>query len=522
MKIMWYRTFRSIAVIALASLIAVSSDGQTGRKRTKKTTRSSTTKSRAKKTSGRSSRRSAAPAAPAVHYTTPRTVQSLAADLGSMASRIRSGQFGIMAVSLSRGDTLFSYNAGTPLLPASTMKILTTAVALDRLGPKYQFSTDVLYDGTLDPDGTIHGNVYLRGDGDPSLSGRYLQGGPDAPIKFLVEQLAARGIKHITGEVIGDASAFDDQRVPEGWLTRYLQSGYAARVSALSLNENLVWVTIAPSGVKLEPATSAIPLTSNVRTVAGRGARLSVRRFGDGSITVSGTIGSRSPPRRYVYVVEDPARFTTGALRATLIARGIIVDGGVRIGTTPSSAAKIASIQSPTLDRIISAMNRESINHFAELLLRAAARGPDKKVQGSVMSGRELLRQFFATKVGADSTSLQVFDGSGLSTLDRVTPRGMTQMLGYAHRAEWGPWFHASLPVAGESELLRRRMKGSPAQGNLHAKTGTTNDVIGLGGYVTAADGEVIAFSFLYNGLDRWTAKSMIDVMGETLANFAR
>ena len=513
---MLYRTLRTIAVISLASFIAVQSDGQATSKK-KKTTSSSRAKK--KKTTAR---RPVAPAAPAVRFTTPRTVQALAADLGSMAGRVRSGQFGIMAVSLTRGDTLFAYNAGTPLLPASTMKMLTTAVALERLGPKYQFSTDVLYDGTLDPDGTIRGNVYLRGDGDPSLSGRYMKGGPDAPIKFLVEQLAARGIKHVTGEVIGDASAFDDQRVPEGWLTRYLQSGYAARVSALSLNENLVWVTISPSGVALEPATSAIPLTSNVRTVAGTGARLSVRRFGDGSIVVSGTIGSRSIPRRYVYVVEDPARFTTGALRAAVIERGIAVDGGVKIGTTPSSAVKIASVQSPTLDRIVSTMNRESINHFAELLLRASARGSDKKVQGTVASGRELLRQFFATKVGADSSSLQVFDGSGLSTLDRVTPRGMTQMLGYAHHAEWGPYFHASLPVAGESELLRRRMKGSPAQGNLHAKTGTTNDVIALGGYVTAADGEVIAFSFIYNGADRWTAKSMIDVMGETLANFAR
>jgi D-alanyl-D-alanine carboxypeptidase/D-alanyl-D-alanine-endopeptidase (penicillin-binding protein 4) len=402
------------------------------------------------------------------------------------------------------------------------MKMLTTAVALDRLGPKYQFSTDVLYDGTLAPDGTLHGNVYLKGDGDPSLSGRYLRGGPEAPIKFLVEQLTARGIKHVTGEVVGDASAFDDQRVPEGWLTRYLQSGYAARVSALSLNENLVWVTIAPDGVRLEPATSAIPLMSNVRTVAGSGAKLTIRRSTDGTISVSGTIGSRSLPRRYVYVVEDPARFATGALHSALIANGIAVDGDIRIGTTPASAVKIASIQSPTLDRIISTMNRESINHFAELLLRSAARGSDRKVQGSVANGRELMRQFFANKVGADSSTLQVFDGSGLSTLDRVTPRAMVQMLGYAHRAEWGPWFHASLPVAGESELLRRRMKGSPAQGNLHAKTGTTNDVIGLGGYVTAADGEVIAFSFIYNGADRWTAKSMTDVMGETLANFAR
>ncbi|HEY4954921.1 MAG TPA: D-alanyl-D-alanine carboxypeptidase/D-alanyl-D-alanine-endopeptidase [Gemmatimonadaceae bacterium] len=519
---MLQRKLRFMVVFLLASLVAVSSDGQTRRKSTKKAATSAASRARAKKRAAKRSRKPAAPAVPVVHYTTPRTVESLAADLGSMSNRIRSGEFGIMVVSLTRGDTLYSHNAGTPLMPASTMKMLTTAVALDRLGPKYQFSTDVLYDGTLAPDGTLHGNVYLKGDGDPSLSGRYLRGGPEAPIKFLVEQLTARGIKHVTGEVVGDASAFDDQRVPEGWLTRYLQSGYAARVSALSLNENLVWVTIAPDGVRLEPATSAIPLMSNVRTVAGSGAKLTIRRSTDGTISVSGTIGSRSLPRRYVYVVEDPARFATGALHSALIANGIAVDGDIRIGTTPASAVKIASIQSPTLDRIISTMNRESINHFAELLLRSAARGSDKKVQGSVANGRELMRQFFANKVGADSSTLQVFDGSGLSTLDRVTPRAMVQMLGYAHRAEWGPWFHASLPVAGESELLRRRMKGSPAQGNLHAKTGTTNDVIGLGGYVTAADGEVIAFSFIYNGTDRWTAKSMTDVMGETLANFAR
>jgi D-alanyl-D-alanine carboxypeptidase/D-alanyl-D-alanine-endopeptidase (penicillin-binding protein 4) len=440
-----------------------------------------------------------------------------------MVGRIRSGQFGVMAVSLTRGDTLFQHNAGTPLMPASTMKMLTSAAAFERLGPHYQFSTDVLYDGTLGADGTLTGNVYLRGDGDPSLSGRYMPGGPAAPMNFLADQLVARGVKRVTGEVIGDATAFDDQKIPEGWLTRYLQAGYAARVSGLSLNENLVWVTVTPGGgAKLEPATSAIQLISNVRTVAGSGASLSVRRQTDGTILVSGRIGSRSLPRRYEYVVEDPAPFTTGALRAAMLAKGIQVDGGIKLARTPSTAVKIASIQSPTLDRIISAMNRESINHFAELLLRNAARGRERNTQGTAASGQALLRQFFATKVKSDTMHLEVSDGSGLSTLDRVTPRLMTQMLGYAHRVDWGPYFHASLPVAGESELLRRRMRGGAAQGNLHAKTGTTNDVIGLGGYVTAVNGEVIAFSFIYNGTDRWTAKSMIDVMGQTLANFAR
>ncbi len=520
---MLYRKLYILAVVLLATLAAAPASSQS-RSRTKKKTTSSAARKRAapKKKPTRKAVASKTPPAPSVNSTAPRTVASLMADMTSMAGRIRSGRFGIMAISLTRGDTLFSENAGSPLMPASTMKMLSSAVAFERLGPAHQFSTDVLQDGPMSADGTISGNVYLRGDGDPSLSGRFMPGGPEAPMNYLADQLVARGVKRVTGEVIGDASAFDDQRIPEGWLTRYLQAGYAARVSGLSLNENLVWVTITPGGVRLEPATSAIPLVSNVRTVPGGGASLSVRRQGDGTIVVSGRIGSNSPPRRYEYVVEDPATFATGALKAALVTKGIAVNGGIRLGKTPANATKIASLKSPTLDRIVSAMNRESINHFAELLMRDAARGPQRDKQGTVANGQALLRNFFATKVGADTSTLEVHDGSGLSTLDRVTPREMVQMLSYAHKASWGPWFHASLPVAGESELLKRRMRGGAAQGNLHAKTGTTNDVIGLGGYVTALNGEVIAFSFIYNGADRWTAKSMIDVMGATLANFAR
>lgn len=520
---MQYRKLRALAVMIFAAFIIAPQpvDSQSSTKK-KQTSAAARKKAAARRKAARKPVRRRAPPAPVILATSPRTAAGLAADMGSFAARVRSGNFGIMAISLTRGDTLFARNAGVPLLPASTMKMLTSVAAFERLGPRYQFSTDVLYDGTLGSDGTLSGNVYLRGDGDPALSGRYMSGGPEAPMNFLADQLVSRGVRRITGQVIGDATAFDERTIPEGWLTRYLQSGYAARVSGLSLNENLVWVTIEPGGARLEPATTAIRLISNVRTVPGGGASLSIRRSTDGTITVSGRIGRNSPARRYLYVVEHPAPFATGALHAALMAKGIQVDGGMKLGRTPSSAVKIASIQSPTLDRIVAAMNRESINHFAELLLRNAARGPDRKTQGTASSGQAVLRQFFASKVKTDTISLQVADGSGLSTLDRITPRAMTQMLGYAHRAEWGPFFHASLPVAGESELMRRRMRGGKAQGNLHAKTGTTNDVVALSGYVTAVNGEVIAFTFIYNGRDRGAARSMIDVMGQTLANFVR
>jgi D-alanyl-D-alanine carboxypeptidase/D-alanyl-D-alanine-endopeptidase (penicillin-binding protein 4) len=468
------------------------------------------------------------PAVPVVRYSTPRTADDLASTLGGLAGRIRGGTWGGMVVSLTRGDTLYAANAGELMLPASTMKLLTSAIAFDRFGPTYQFSTDALREGTVATDGTLSGNLYLRGDGDPALSGKFLTGGPEAPMNRLADLVAQQGIKHVTGDIVGDATGFDDQKIPEGWLTRYLQAGYAARVSALSLNENLVAVAVTPGAagkpatVRLEPSTSAIPLVSNVRTVAGGGARLGFRKLGDGTIQANGSIGTRAGTRKYVYIVEDPASFATGAFKNALIARGVRVDGAIRLGKAPPAAIKVASLLSPPLASMVAAMNRESINHYAELLFRNAARGPKRDVIGSVANASSLLDSFFATKVGADTSRLVFADGSGLSTLDRVSPRAQVQLLGYAHRASWGPWLHSSLPVAGDSELLKRRMRNTPAEGNLHAKTGTTNDVIALAGYVTAVNGEVLAFSFLYNGRDRWTAKSMIDVMSESLASFGR
>jgi D-alanyl-D-alanine carboxypeptidase/D-alanyl-D-alanine-endopeptidase (penicillin-binding protein 4) len=470
----------------------------------------------------------APPAAPIVRYTVLKSSADVASTLSGLTGKTRGGTWGAMVVSLTRGDTLYAENAGEEMQPASTMKLFTSAIALERFGPNYQFSTDALRDGPVGPDGTVSGNIYIRGDGDPALSGKFLTGGPSAPMNRLADMVVQQGIKHVTGSVIGDASGFDDQKIPDGWLTRYLQASYAARVSALSLNENLIAVSVSPTSpgqpanVSLEPSTSAIPLVANVRTVAGGGARLGFRKLGNGTIQANGSIGSRTGTRKYVYIVEDPASFTTGAFLNALISRGVKVDGGTRLGKSPTTAVKVASLRSPPLASMIAAMNRESINHYAELLFRNAARGPKRDVVGSVQSASRVLYLFLATKVGADTTRLVFADGSGLSILDRVTPRAQVQLLGYAHRASWGPWLHSSLPVAGDSELLKRRMRNTPAEGNLHAKTGTTNDVIALAGYVTAVNGEVLAFSFLYNGRDRWTAKSMIDVMSESLASFGR
>lgn len=439
----------------------------------------------------------------------------------ALAGRTRSGQWGAVVISLTKGDTLFEQNPDGQMAPASTMKMYTSAMALDRFGPAYVFKTPVLRDGTVSPDGVLTGSLYLRGVGDPSLSARFWKG--DNPMDALTRQIAQAGIRRVRGDIVGDASAFDARTIPDGWKKSYLGAAYAARVSALSLNENIVWIVVQPSGksasVTLEPATTTIPIVNSVRMTGGSGGSIRAARQPDGSIAVKGSIGSRSGARKYSLVVDDPALFTTGALRAALEHAGIKVDGATRLGPTPAAATTVAVVASPPLGQIVGEMNRESINIVAELLFRSAAATLSQV--GSAETGLSTLRTFLSDKVHARSDLVAVSDGSGLSELDRVTARSMVELLSYAHASEWSSVFHASLPVEGESGTLKRR-RGTPARGNLHAKTGTTNNVASLGGFVTARNGEVLAFSFIYNGSDRWNAKSAMDTMGATLAEFSR
>jgi D-alanyl-D-alanine carboxypeptidase/D-alanyl-D-alanine-endopeptidase (penicillin-binding protein 4) len=450
--------------------------------------------------------------------------QALATAVSDALGRhTRSGTWGAIIVSLSRGDTLFAQNADVMLQPASTLKMYTSAVALDRFGPDFRFRTPVLRDAAVEADGSVAGNLYLRGVGDPSLGARFWR--EQNPMDALAQEVASAGIKHVRGDLVGDATAFDDKLVPDGWKTSYLGASYAARVSALSLNENLVWVSVEPSGnkavVTLEPATTAIPVENQVRVSGSTGGRISAIRQADGSISVRGTIGARSGPLKYSLVVDNPPLFSTGALRASLKKLGITVDGQTRLGSTPDGAVEVAALASPPLGQIIGEMDRESINVVAELLFRDAAHAATNQ-PGSAETGLTNLRDFMTRKVGIAGSVVDVSDGSGLSLLDRVTPRSMVDLLSYAHRADWGPVFHAALPVDGESGTLKRRSRGTPARGNLHAKTGTTNTIAALGGYVTAKDGEVLAFSLVYNGGDRWNAKAAMDQIGATMAEFVR
>jgi D-alanyl-D-alanine carboxypeptidase/D-alanyl-D-alanine-endopeptidase (penicillin-binding protein 4) len=443
--------------------------------------------------------------------------------LTKLLARSGSGSWGVIVVSLSRGDTLFGRNPDVGLLPASTMKVFTSALALDYLGPQHQFETQVLREGPIDSaTGTLAGDLILRGAGDPSLGAPF---GAD-PMRMLAREVAAAGIKRISGAIIGDASAFDGRRIPDGWRERYLGASYAARVSALSYNENVVHLTVRPvagkAHVTLSPTISGLPISSSVSVRAGsKSASIALRQDAvTGAFRITGWVGSRSPARGYTYTVENPELFAAAAFRAALLAEGIQVDGAVRERAAAVGAVRIAGLPSRTLGDLVTQMNGESNNHFAELLFRNVAASTG--TVGSADSGNAILRSFLSEKVGTNVSNLFAADGSGLSTLDRVTPRSLVGVLDYSYRAPWSSIFQSSLPIAGRTETLRARMRGAPAQDRLRAKTGSTSEVTSLGGYVTTSGGEELAFAFIYNGSDLTRAKQTIDAMGSTLAMFMR
>jgi D-alanyl-D-alanine carboxypeptidase/D-alanyl-D-alanine-endopeptidase (penicillin-binding protein 4) len=459
-----------------------------------------------------------------LEWTTPVGTPALARDLGGILdASVKSGDWGVIVVSRTRGDTLFNRNADRQLLPASTMKVFTAALALDVLGPDHTLETVVLREGAV-AGGTLTGNLVIKGAGDPAFGGK---SGAN-PLKLLAQQVADAGIKRVSGAVIADGSAFDGRLVPEGWLTRYLHASYAARVSALSYNENLVAVRVAPvkgttrATVTLTPTLAGLPVTNAVTVRKGsRSAGITVRQDAKtGAFRVGGWVGSLSVARSYSYVVENPELFVAAAFRAALADAGVSVAEPVDARRAAPSAVPVARYSSQPVRELVTKMTGESNNHFAELIFRNTARQNGRT--GSADAANALLGTFLTDRVGTLSAGVYAADGSGLSTADRVTPRSLVGILDYSAKAAWAPYFTESLPVAGKTETLRTRMRGTPAAGRLRAKTGTTSEVTSLGGYVTAANGEELVFAFIYNGSDRFRAREAIDAMGSTLASFTR
>lgn len=427
------------------------------------------------------------------------------------------GDWGIAIIDAETGETLYQKNADGYFVPASNMKLFTTAFALSKLGPDYKFHTTLETRGAISPDGTLAGDVVLVGRGDPNLSNRRFpfeakeefDGPPEKVLAELADALVACGVKRISGDVVGDDSYFPRERYPNGWEIDDMVWEYGAAISAIVVDDNTVAVTLTPGEKSGDPVqASVLPLTpdftlqNDVTTSAAdvKSDLTLTREPGANLVIVRGTLPARSNPRKLVLAIEEPAQHAASLLAALLSERGVKVDGKIRAVHVPENdstpRAVLAEHVSVPLGDSVKLINKISQNLHTEMLLRTAARQ-----NGLWSTPEEMLKatqDFYAVAGIAPDDVIQT-DGSGLSRHDLVTPRAIVTLLKYAQAQTWFAPYYASLPVAGIDGSLQDRMKGTVAAGRVHAKTGSVEHVRTLSGFAETPSGRRLIFSFLSN-----------------------
>jgi D-alanyl-D-alanine carboxypeptidase/D-alanyl-D-alanine-endopeptidase (penicillin-binding protein 4) len=430
---------------------------------------------------------------------------------------VSKGEWGLLIVDGASGEVLYEKNAASYFVPASNMKLLTTALALDKLGVNYRFRTTLETDGVLSPSGLVTGNLILVGRGDPNLSNRKFpfetkeefDGPPDRVLAELADQLVARGVTEISGDIVGDDSYFPRERYPDGWEIDDMVWEYGAAISAIVVDDNTVTLTLTPGehsgdpvSALVDPTTPDFTVENHVVTSAAKekpDLRLT-REPGAQTVLVFGILPANSAPRKLVLAIEEPAQHAATLLARLLMNRGVKFTGKVRAQHDPdptaASRAVLAEHLSLPLGDTVKLVNKISQNLHTEVLLRTAARQ-----QGLWATPEDLLKfpeEFYARAGIAEDDVIQT-DGSGLSRHDMVTPRALVALLLFAPKQPWFPAYYSSLPVAGVDGTLNDRMKGSPITGRIHAKTGSVSHVRTLSGYADTPGGRRLIFSFLSN-----------------------
>src|SRR6202790_4195253 len=427
------------------------------------------------------------------------------------------GEWGLLIADAETGETLYEQNAAKYFVPASNMKLFTTALALDRLGPEFRFHTTLESTGVITPEGELSADLVLVGRGDPNLSSRKFpfnlkeefDGLPERVLAELADALLAKGVKKMSGDVIGDDSYFPRERYPNGWEIDDMVWEYGAAISAIVVDDNTVALTLTPGEKMGDPVQASVaPLTpdfslqNDVTTSAAevKSDLMLTREPGANLVVVRGTLPAKGTPRKLVLAIEEPAQHAASLLAGLLAERGVKLDGKIRAvhvaDTDPTPRTILAEHMSVPLGDSVKLVNKISQNLHTEMLLRTAAR------QNGVWSAPEEMlktpQDFYAAAGIAPDDVIQT-DGSGLSRHDLVTPRAIVTLLKYAQGQTWFAPYYASLPVAGIDGSLQDRMKGTVAVGRIHAKTGSVDHVRTLSVFAETQRGGRLIFSFLSN-----------------------
>lgn len=448
------------------------------------------------------------------------------------------GFWGLLITDAATGEVLYAQNAGNYFTPASDAKLFTTALALATLGPEYRVRTTISTTGVLDENGLLNGDLVFTGRGDANLSNRKFpydkkverDGLPEKALAALADAVAARGVKEIGGSVIADDSFFPVDRFPDGWTIDDMLWSYGAAVSAIAVNDNTFTLELRPgdregdaAAFTVEPASDFYTIENTIKTSShGSEEKLAAAREpGSRTIRVSGTMPAGAQPRRLTIAIEEPAEYAVALLTRLLEARGITIHGAPRArhagnaavsGESRPAETVLTERMSEPLAEEIRHVNKNSLNLHAELLLLLAAH--EKSNAATREDALKFAADFYKT-AGIGEGDFVLTDGSGLSRRDLVTPRAIVQMLNYAATQPWGEVYRASLPIAGEDGTLFERMKNTPAEGHIFAKTGTVEHVVALSGYATTTRGAHLTFSILgnNNSLHAQTADAVLDAI---------
>ena len=431
------------------------------------------------------------------------------------------GYWGALVVDEETGETLYALNADHFFKPASNIKLFTTTMALATLGPYFRARTTIETAAELDRSGRLHGDLVLVGRGDANLSNRVFpfakqgeRAGPaDKVLAELADQVMARGVKEISGDIVADDSYFAPARFPSGWTVDDTVWSYGSAVSAIAVNDNVLTLQVQPGAVgapvlvSWEPWPGPYTVRNEARTVAAGTADAALELSRDPESRVfrlGGTLAANSPARSLPLAVPEPAELAAAQLKALLEARGVRISGSSRARhagepapVAPAGTANVlAGRASESLIEDMRLTNKLSQNLHAEIMLRVAAK------EGAGAETLELALKFaaqFRESIGLAPGDVLQSDGSGLSRNSLATPQSVAGVLLYAARQPWGLDFASTLAVAGEDGTMENRMKGTAAAGRVRAKTGTINSAVALSGYATSLGGRRLVFSLFGN-----------------------
>lgn len=437
-------------------------------------------------------------------------------------SELAYARWGICVISLSDGSTLYQRDADKLFTPASNMKIYTTGVALDLLGADYRWRTSVYANAQPNAGGRIQGDLVLYGRGAPDLVARSKDDSKGSLAK-LADDLYARGVRHVNGNVIGDESYFRGDPLGDGWQWTDLQWYFGAEASALSVNGNEVAINFVPSAKGVDSSVVRVSDPESYVTVQNRmavgkpGVRPTIgvhRGLSDNNIEVWGEFAPGTKGFGARLSVHNPALWAAKLFQVALKTRGIRVDGQALARNSrvppsqrfdPTQSIELASVSSQPLSEIAKITNKESVNLNAELILRTIGRERGEmaalpeaigKERGDDESGLAVIRVWLA-RAGIPTSRIALHDGSGLSRLDLVTPESSARLLLSLSRTAAASVFKESLPISGRDGTLGGRLK--TIVDRVSAKTGSLTYDNSLSGYLIAANGEFLAFSIMCN-----------------------